>query len=77
MQLLHREVNLVERWRPDLRLYECLVAEIGNFVPPEECLKAEFHRMLAHPAIILRVTPENAFDKGPRSLPLQLQFPSN
>jgi len=77
MHRMYEEITYVERWLPELRLYENLVAEIGNFVPPEECLKAEFHRLLSHPAIILRVIPENAFDKGPRSLPLLLQFPSN
>lgn len=67
---MHQHVNFIDRWRPELRLYELLIKEIGDFVPPEECLKAEFHRLLSHPAIILRVIPENAFDKGNRSLPL-------
>ena len=66
----------IERWKPAVRLYENIVEEIDSFVAPKDCLKAEFHRYLSHPAIILRVIPEGAFDKGPRSLPSQLQFPS-
>ena len=67
----------MERWLPDLRLYELITNEIREFVPPEECLKIEFSRYLSHPAIILRFIPESAFEQGPRSLPWQLQFPSN
>ena len=62
----------IERWRPELRMYENLMTEIQNFFAPEEQLRGEFHRLLSHPAIILRVIPEGAFDKGPRSLPSQL-----
>ena len=38
-------------------------------------ITAEFHRLLSHPAIMLRVIPEDAFCKGARSLPGPLQFP--
>ena len=68
--------DYVDRWRPELRLFENLITEIESFVPPEECLKAEFHRLLSHPAIMLRVVPEDAFEKDARSLPAQLQFPN-
>ena len=67
----------VERFRPDLWLYENLIAEIGSFVPPEEGLKVEFTRLLSHPAMILRVIPEHAFNKSARSLPEPLQPLSN
>ena len=60
-----------------MHLYENLVHEVEDFVPPEECLKSEFLRQLSHPAIILRFIPESAFEKGPRNLPWQLQFPGN
>lgn len=73
---MHVNVQFIERWRPELRLYENMQEEIENFVPPESCLKAEFHRYLSHPAIILRVIPEGAFEKGARSLPSLLRFPS-
>jgi len=69
MKRLYQDINFVERWYPDLRLYENLVQEISDFVPPEECLKSEFLRQLSHPAIILRFIPESAFEKGPRNLP--------
>ena len=65
-------MSYVERWTPNLRIYENLVKEIESFVPPEDCLKAEFHRLLSHPAIILRFIPESAFEQGPRSLPQKL-----
>ena len=73
---MFENVTYIEMWRPELRLYENLVTEIGSFVPPEECLKAESARLLSHPAMILRVIPETAFSKGVRSLPAQLQFPN-
>ena len=58
---IYDNVHFIEKYRPELRLYENIIAEVGAFVPPEECMKAEFHRLLSHPAIILRVIPEGAF----------------
>lgn len=72
---MHQNIQYIERWRPDVRLFENLITEIDSFVPPEESLKAEYHRYLSHPAIILRVIPEGAFEKGLRSLPSEIQFP--
>ena len=46
------------RIRPELRLYEILVKEIANFVPPEESLRVEFTKALAHPSLVLNVVPE-------------------
>ena len=66
---MYENVTYLERWRPELWLYENLVEEFGSFVPPEQCPKAEFARLLGHPAIILRFIPETAFNKGARSLP--------
>ena len=51
------------------------VEEIAKDVQQKKELKAEFHRLLSHPAIMLRVIPEDAFCKGARSLPGPLQFP--
>lgn len=73
---IYDNVHFIEKYRPELRLYENIIAEVESFVPPEDCMKAEFHRLLSHPAMILRVLPEGAFSKGPRSLPAQFQFPN-
>ena len=50
-------------YRPELRLYENLRHEIQNFVPPEESLRVEFTRMLAHPSLALNVIPEKFSDR--------------
>lgn len=73
---IYDNVHHIEKYRPELRFYENMIEEIENFVPPEECLKAEFHRLLSHPAITLRMIPDGAFDRGSRSLPSQLQLPN-
>ena len=75
---IYDHVHKIEKHRPELRIYENLVSEIGNFVPPEDCLKAEFHRLLSHPAVTLRMIPDGAFERGAgRSLlPSQLQLPN-
>ena len=41
-----------------MRLYEILVKEIASFVPPEESLRVEFTKVLAHPSLVLNVVPE-------------------
>ena len=61
---IYDHVHKIEKHRPELRIYENLVSEIGNFVPPEDCLKAEFHRLLSHPAVTLRMIPDAAFERG-------------
>ena len=61
--------DFIERWRPELRLYEIVRQELDDFVPPENCLKAEFLRLFSHPAVVLRVTPDRAFEPGPQALP--------
>ena len=62
---MEEDADFIERWRPELRLYEILKREIEDFTPPEQCLKAEFLRLFSHPAAVLRVTPDKAFDHGP------------
>lgn len=69
---MHENIQQVERFLPHLRLYENILAEIYDFVPPEDCLKGEFTRLLSHPSTILRVVPEDAFTRGARSLPSPL-----
>ena len=73
---MYENVHYIEKYRPDLRIYEFICAEIENFVPPEDCMKAEFHRLLSHPCISLRMIPDGAFARGSRSLPSQFQFPN-
>lgn len=69
---MQENVVYVDRFRPDLWLFENLIGEISTFTPPEDSLKVEFTRLLSHPAMILRLIPETAFDRGARSLPSQL-----
>ena len=63
------DAEFVERWRPELRLYETVMEEIEAFIPPEQCLKGEFLRLFSHPAVVLRVIPDKAFEPGPQTLP--------
>ena len=70
---MFQTIQKVELVKPNLRLYENFLAEIENFDPPEGLrAKSDFLRYLSHPAIILRVLPDKAFQNGPRTLPLQL-----
>ena len=44
--------------RPELRLFENIVREVDNFIAPDESLRTEFSRALAHPSHVLNVIPE-------------------
>jgi hypothetical protein len=64
--------------KPELRLYENFLHEACSFVAPEESLRAEYTRLLAHPSLVLNVIPEklsNRHDSG--GIPEQLRFPDN
>ena len=53
------------RTNPELRFYDTLIEEINEFREPEACLKGEFTRLIAHPALLLRLIPEKFNQKMP------------